>query len=118
MPHTTVVFVHGFISSPKCWDPFVERLSKDPELPGESYSYLRYAYPTEFLQWNPAKRIPTIRECGDNLGTFLDTVSNNDQLILIGHSMGGLVIQSFLAQKIQQRRGLDLHAAALARCTA
>ncbi len=108
MPHTTVVFVHGFISSPKCWDLFVERLSSDPEVRGESYSFVRYAYPTEFLEWNPAKRIPSIRECGNNLGTFLGTIGNSDQLILVGHSMGGLVIQSFLAQKIQQHRGLDL----------
>jgi len=108
MPRTTVVFVHGFISSPECWDPFVTRLAKDDELAGKGFRFTRFRYPTKFLEWNPSKRIPGIDECGDGLGAFLDSQPECDQWFLVGHSMGGLVIQSFLAQKIRAQRGADL----------
>jgi hypothetical protein len=108
MLRTTVVFVHGFISSPKCWDPFVTRLEKDGELVGKGYRFTRFQYPTKFLEWNPSKRIPEIDECGNGLGDFLDNQPECDQVFLVGHSMGGLVIQSLLAQKIQAQRGTDL----------
>lgn len=108
MLRTTVVFVHGFISSPACWDPFVKRLEKDDELTGQGFRFTRFQYPTKFLEWNPSKRIPAIDECGTGLGDFLDNLPECDQLFLVGHSMGGLVIQSFLAQKIQARRAADL----------
>jgi pimeloyl-ACP methyl ester carboxylesterase len=108
MLRTTVVFVHGFMSSPKCWDPFVTRLERDDELAGQGYRFTRFQYPTKFLEWNPSKRIPEIDECGKGLGDFLDKQPECDQLFLVGHSMGGLVIQSFLALKIQAQRGMDL----------
>jgi len=108
MLRTNVVFVHGFISSPKCWDPFVKRLEKDDELAGKGYQFTRFQYPTSFVEWNPSKRIPAIDECGMSLGDFLDNQPDCDQLFLVGHSMGGLVIQSFLARKIQSQRGADL----------
>ena len=108
MPRTTVVFVHGFISSPECWDPFVTRLQKDHELVGKGYRFTRFQYPTKFLEWKRTKRIPGIDECGDGLADFIDNQPECEQLFLVGHSMGGLVIQSFLAQKIQAQRGTDL----------
>jgi hypothetical protein len=109
MLKTTVVFVHGFISSPKCWDSFFVALQKDDELRAKGFRYMRYQYATEFVEWNPSKRIPSIHDCGSGLGVFLDTECRDyDQLILVGHSMGGLVIQDLLAQKIQQQRGKDL----------
>ena len=103
---TTVVFVHGFISGPGCWDPFLSRLTADDDL--KNFGFTRFHYPTEFIEWNPSKRIPDIKECANSLAEFLDTDCPNGPLILVGHSMGGLVIQSFLAQKIAGERGMDL----------
>src|ERR1700722_7630252 len=108
MMRTTVVFVHGFISSPACWDPFVTRLEGDADFTTNGFTFKRFRYPTKFLEWNPSKRIPGIDECGAGLGAFLDTLPECDQLFLVGHSMGGLVIQSYLAQKIGAQRGEDL----------
>lgn len=67
-----------------------------------------FEYPTKFIEWNPSKRVPGVHECGVALGEFLDSQPECDQLFLVGHSMGGLVIQSFLAQKIRSQRGMDL----------
>ena len=108
MSRTSVVFVHGFISGPECWDPFVNRLEKDADLPADLYTFLRFPYPTEFIEWNPAKRIASINDCGSNLALFLETHCKSGPIILVGHSMGGLVIQSMLAQKIKAHGGKDL----------
>ena len=108
MPRATVVFVHGFTSSTACWDPFITRLEQDPDLVDADYRFVRFQYPTKLLEWNPTKRIPAIDECASGLGDFLDRQPASDQVFLVGHSMGGLVIQSFLAQKIQAERGEDL----------
>lgn len=108
MARTSVVFVHGFISSAKCWDPFITQLQKDTDLTQNGFTFSRFQYPTEFIEWNPSKRIPDINECANGLGEFLETECAADSIILVGHSMGGLVIQSLLAQKIRDQRGMDL----------
>lgn len=107
MRETTVVFVHGFRSSPECWNPFVKRLQKDADF-GQAYRFTHFQYPTKFGERNLLKRIPGIDECGKYLGSFLDGQPEFEQLFLVGHSMGGLVIQSFLAQKIRSHRATDL----------
>lgn len=43
-----------------------------------------------------------------SLGDFLGKLPESDQLFLVGHSMGGLVIQSLLVQTMQEQRGTDL----------
>jgi pimeloyl-ACP methyl ester carboxylesterase len=108
MAGTVVVFVHGFTSGPDCWDSFVGRLERDPDLPPAAYRFIRYDYPTALLELSPARRVPSIKECANSLGNFLDSHADDDQLFLVGHSMGGLVIQQFLAQKILDQRGKDL----------
>ncbi len=108
MARTTVVFVHGFISSPKCWDPLVQRLERDDDFRERDFRFVRFQYPTAFAEWNPAKRIPAISECGNSLDAFLEAECPGDKLFLVGHSMGGLVIQSYLADKLVHHRGKDL----------
>ena len=108
MPNTTVVFVHGFVSNAGCWDPFFKQLNKDIELIAAGFRFARYQYPTSFLEIDVTKRIPAISECGNGLDTFLETRFPEGKLMLVGHSMGGLVIQSYLAEKIKMSRGKDL----------
>ena len=108
MPPTTVIFVHGFTSSPACWIPFRDRLNADPEVLSQGFKFLCYQYPTKFLELSVTHRIPGIAECGRGLGDFIENEAPEGQLMLVGHSMGGLVIQSYLAWKIGQLRGQDL----------
>jgi Alpha/beta hydrolase family len=105
---TTVVFVHGFISGPDCWKPFLDRLSADTEVLAQGFSFLCYTYPTKFLQLDITRRIPDIDECGRGLGDFIENEAPEGSLMLVGHSMGGLVIQSYLASKIADQRAQDL----------
>ncbi len=102
MSLTTVVFVHGFISSPDVWQPFVDRLKLDKDFLPERYRFLTFAYPTRILELNPAKRIPSIRDCGDELANYIKLrCADAEALFLVGHSMGGLVIEAMLAAKLK-----------------
>jgi pimeloyl-ACP methyl ester carboxylesterase len=99
---TTVVFVHGFISSPEVWKPFIDRLKLDKDFPPERFRFLTFAYPTRILELNPEKRIPSIGDCGDELANFVKLrCADADALFLVGHSMGGLVIEAMLAAKLK-----------------
>lgn len=99
---TTVVFVHGFVSSPNIWKPFIDRLSRDKQFPPERYQFLTFTYPTRILELNPARRIPSIGDCGDELATFIKLrCADSAAIFLVGHSMGGLVIEAMLAAKLK-----------------
>ncbi len=108
MQPTTVVFVHGFISTPDCWDPFFKLLEKDKDFAAQGFKFLRFGYPTKFVEMLPQRRIPSIRECGDSLRDFIERQAPTGQIMLVGHSMGGLVIQAYLANKIGMQRATDL----------
>lgn len=105
---TTVVFVHGFQSGPECWDPFKTCIKKDTDPLMQDFKFLFHQYPTSIVELSLTKRIPTIKECGNNLGEFLHLYAPDGQVMLVGHSMGGLVIQSFLAQMIVCNRAKEL----------
>ena len=101
----TVVFVHGFRSTKiEAWSGFPDLLSTDEEL--GAYDFYFWGYPSRF----PSKHIftkyvweddPNIRTIGRGLRTLLDnTVEEDRKLVLVGHSMGGLVIQSFVLEEL------------------
>jgi pimeloyl-ACP methyl ester carboxylesterase len=99
---TTVVFVHGFISSPIIWKPFTDRLQLDKDFPADRFRFLTFAYPTRILELNPTKRIPSIGDCGDELANFIKLrCADAETIFLVGHSMGGLVIEAMLAAKLK-----------------
>ena len=110
MPVTYVVFVHGFCSSPQVWDPFINRLRTDPDFPREKFLFDTFAYPTKLVELNVKERIPSITDCGDALATYLKlNCAKADSIFLVGHSMGGLVIEAMISSKVKGR-ALDLKA--------
>jgi hypothetical protein len=62
MLRTMVIFVHGFISDPSCWDPFIERLQKDDDFIGKGYLFTRFQYPTKFLEWDYENEIESVSQ--------------------------------------------------------
>jgi len=106
---TLVVFVHGFGSSPDCWNPMLSLVKTDPVL-RNSFFVTRFSYATHWFQFSVLRRIPRLSEIGAQLRAFLD-MEEHDQykrVILVGHSQGGLVIQSFLAEELNAGRGNEL----------
>lgn len=85
-----VVFVHGLLSRPETWAATVNGLLADKDI-RERYQFWFFLYPTGLPVWNSAA------ELRSELERFRDRVDparrnrNLDRMVLVGHSMGGLV---------------------------
>jgi pimeloyl-ACP methyl ester carboxylesterase/tetratricopeptide (TPR) repeat protein len=102
-----IVFTHGFTGEMlETWQGFPELLTQDTELSG--YNFYFWGYPTALkLHYALTKYFweddPNLDTLGRGLRTLLDhTVEPYDKLVLVGHSMGGLVIQAFILEEIRK----------------
>jgi pimeloyl-ACP methyl ester carboxylesterase len=85
-----VVFVHGLASSPVTWTDMYNDLRADADV-GRNYQFWFYFYPTGQPFWVSATQFR--RDLADALAT-LDperTAPRLDEMVLVGHSMGGLL---------------------------
>jgi pimeloyl-ACP methyl ester carboxylesterase len=85
-----VVFVHGLLCRPEAWTPAVNQLLADPEIRSR-YQFWFYLYPTGLPVWWSAAKL---RSELDRYRSTLDPQNKNpnlDQIVLVGHSMGGLI---------------------------
>jgi len=85
-----VVMVHGLWSSPLTWMPMFNDLRSFQEL-RQNYQFWFYQYPTGQPFWVSATQM---RSDLFELRQMLDPNTNHpvlDQMVLVGHSMGGLV---------------------------
>jgi pimeloyl-ACP methyl ester carboxylesterase len=87
---TPVVLVHGLWAGPSCWRPMIEALAADPAIDG-GFQFWTFGYPTG----NP---IPysayLLRRDLDEVRRRLDPGGTDpafDRMVLVGHSMGGLL---------------------------
>lgn len=90
-----IVFVHGFNSSnTTAWGKFPSLLLADDEL--KDFNIVRYGYSTK-----PCIATDSIQGEGNLLASFLHDIIRGNQpkykrVVLVGHSMGGLVIMRAL----------------------
>src|SRR5690606_28663223 len=85
-----VVMVHGLWSSPVTWMEMFNDLRAWPEL-RDQYQFWFYRYPTGQPFWTSAAGM---RKDLQDVRNTLDPQHENtalDQMVLVGHSMGGLV---------------------------
>ena len=85
-----VVMVHGFWSSPTTWARMFNDLRANPDI-HSNYQFWFYSYPTGQPFWLSARQM---RNDLDQIRRELDPRGDSpalDQMILVGHSMGGLV---------------------------
>lgn len=96
-----ILLVHGFGSSHKCWYTLIDLLRKDERI-CYRYDIATWDYPTKWLNMNILGRIPRLKEIGNALGHELESpYYRNRKLTLVGHSQGGLVIQSCFARLLE-----------------
>ena len=88
-----VVMVHGLISTPLAWIPMLNELLRDPVIQNK-YQFMLYMYPT-------GVPIPIaaagLRESLVQAKMMYDPDGRDpafDQMVLLGHSMGGLLSQT------------------------
>ncbi|MEA1952041.1 MAG: hypothetical protein U9N87_11690, partial [Planctomycetota bacterium] len=87
-----VLMIHGLWSSPITWMEMYNDLCNSPEI-RDRYQFWFYLYPTGQPFWNSAAEL---REELAEVRKLLDPSGQEpalDQMVLIGHSMGGLVSQ-------------------------
>ncbi len=85
-----VLMIHGLWSSPVTWMEMFNDLQASREL-RENYQFWFYVYPTGQPFWQSAAQL---RQTLATLRTTLDPEHRSvalDQMVLVGHSMGGLV---------------------------
>lgn len=85
-----VLLVHGILSSPVTWAPMYNDLQADPAL-RERFQFWVYFYPTGDPYIASAA---DLRQALDKLRSEMDPQRADralDQMVLVGHSMGGLV---------------------------
>ncbi len=81
-----LVFVHGLLSIPQMWVPTVSAIQSDPELRGR-FQFWVFAYPTGDPIALSALRFR------ESLQRIYQLYPRTKGMVLIGHSMGGLVIR-------------------------
>ncbi|MBC3842065.1 alpha/beta fold hydrolase [Streptacidiphilus sp. 4-A2] len=114
------MFVHGIKSSAATWDAVRESLAQTEDLadlePQPPFEYATGVFgnkPVRMkkpLSLSDALRVlPSLDTIADSLVSYLDTeAAEFERLVLVGHSMGGLVIQRFLTRMLARGRGTDL----------
>lgn len=101
------VFVHGLFSSSAVWAPFRELMAPDPDL--NAFETLSFSYMSRPASFSPLRRIPSFDDVADNLRGFLEVDAQDfDDLVLVSHSQGGLVVQRYLARMLGEGRGAEL----------
>ena len=91
-----VVFIHGLMSSPNTWVQMINSLKNDPMI-RKRYQFWFYSYssgvPVLASAGNLRKALLAARE---ELATTPETRAIFDRMVLVGHSMGGLVTRTLL----------------------
>jgi pimeloyl-ACP methyl ester carboxylesterase len=98
-----IFFVHGFMGNQSTWKYFKILLEKDDELK-KLYDYDFFNYKTFGI--NPLvnlkiRKYTNIEGLAFSLKTHLMTFNRIDEFVLVGHSMGCLVIRQFLILNIK-----------------
>lgn len=102
---SVIIFVHGFGSSNSCWNQLISLLNQDERIIRE-FEFKFFEYTSGWFEFNPLRKIPPLHELSDSLRAFIDSPDFDDrELILVGHSQGGLVIQSYLAKMLEAAKG-------------
>ena len=91
-----VLFIHGLMSSPDTWVQMINSLKNDPVI-RKRYQFWFYSFssgmPILATAGNLRRILLAARE---ELGTTREARENFDKMVLIGHSMGGLVSRTLL----------------------
>lgn len=98
---TLVLFIHGLSGNPSgTWGQMLRVFNSDPEL--STYSFGCYSYPSKILRLPLTKRMAGIGQLADGLKTLLaNRYANKKKIILVGHSLGGLIIRQHILEQIK-----------------
>lgn len=90
-----VVFVHGLLSRPAAWTQALNGLLADPEI-RRKYQFWFFLYPTGLPVWKSAALLRS--ELDRYHEAFEKDGRNLHRIVLVGHSMGGLISSLIIRQ--------------------
>jgi len=90
-----VVFVHGLLSRPAAWTQALNGLLADPEI-RRKYQFWFMLYPTGLPVWKSAALLRS--ELDRYQKAFEKDGRNLHRIVLVGHSMGGLISSLIIRQ--------------------
>jgi len=97
-----VVFVHGLMSSPETWGQMINMLKYDPII-RQKYQFWFYYYSTGVPVLYSARNLQrTLLEAQKEFCTTPDATKSFEQMVLVGHSMGGLITKLLLQENPYQ----------------
>ena len=111
-----IVFVHGFGSSDETWTSLRDALLSDERVIARFEIAPSFNYLSRLLRIPIYQRFPSISEIAGQLRDHLKRAApSSDQgrgvdLTLVGHSMGGLVIQKYMEECLPPQRPVNYNA--------
>lgn len=109
MSRPDVVFIHGMFMTPRCWDGWVARFE------AHGLACLAPAWPhhdrpvEEQRARHPDPEVGALT-LADVVASYRQVLEGLDRPVLVGHSMGGLVVQLLLQEGLG-RSGVAIHSA-------
>lgn len=109
---TAVLLIHGIGSTAnKTWIPLLQILLKDSDL--SDFSFIKYEYPTSKVAFKPWVRVPSLDELAAGLSTEIKVRVGASSVIVIAHSMGGLIARQLTTYQIKHQQPLSIRRALL-----
>lgn len=102
MKNTLILFIHGLGGNPKStWGKFGDLIKSDPDL-NSLFDCSCFSYPTSILRLPFGKIVPKIQVLAEGLKSeIFNRYSDYEDIILICHSLGGLVARKYLLEEIK-----------------
>ena len=108
-----MLFVHGLSGSADgTWSKMIELFLRDELF--SKYEIDTYEYPTSKMRLPFGKKMPGIPELAEGLASYIDTRhSDKGKVVLIGHSLGGLVLRHHIVDEFKKSKDNKIHAAVM-----
>lgn len=113
MAKLLILFIHGLGGRAESWGAFKDLLESDGQLADQA-DVAFYSYPTKLLRFLPSWRSLKIQEIAQGLRTEINTRhASYDTILLVAHSMGGLVAKHYINEAIKRNEPLRVRGVVL-----
>lgn len=109
MNKTLLLFIHGLGGNAKeTWGEFPNLIGKDNSL-HDNFEIGFYQYPTSLFRFPFSRKMPQIQTLASGLRTQINNqFSQYNSIILICHSLGGLIARQYLVEELKNNRPLRI----------